>query len=135
MAGVGRNDERYAELIESIKGNAIAILESKRANTAIDIPTRQERLDAALAAAEERRELNAKPKYADLLFAIQLEEDEEVKEVLIEQTYVFNEVLTEEEKQVFNFVADGYVDPNPGFIANTFTSYVGSYPDPDGDYT
>jgi len=78
----------------------------------------------------------AKPDYATLLGQIAQETNTEIRDALIEECYVFDEPLTDEEKQLFSYVFDGYVEDNPGYDdANTFVSYVGKYFSLEGDET
>jgi len=78
----------------------------------------------------------AKPDYATLLGQIAQEANTEIRDALIEECYVFDEPLTDEEKQLFSYVFDGYVEDNPGYDdANTFVSYVGKYFSLEGDET
>jgi hypothetical protein len=74
------------------------------------------------------------PDYATLLKQIAEETDPVLKQQLIEQCYVFNEPLTEEEKSLFDYVDNGYVKDNPGYN-NEFKSYVGTYYDEEGNIT
>ena len=55
----------------------------------------------------------AKPDYATLLGQIAVETDPTVKQQLIDQCYVFTEALTDEEKDLFNYVSNDYFADNP----------------------
>jgi hypothetical protein len=43
--------------------------------------------------------------------------------------------LTEEQKSVFNYVIDGYIEDNPGIHGNMYASYIGIYISPTGEYS
>lgn len=85
----------------------------------------------------------AKPDYATLLGQIAVEKNKETPntaliEALTEECYVFNydDLPTEQEKQLFSYVLDGYVEDNPGRDeANTFVSYIGVYFSDEGETT
>ena len=77
----------------------------------------------------------AKPNYASLLGQIVSEFDPVAKQALINQCYVFQEPLTDEEKELFSYVEDGYIDANPGYLDTNFKSYVGKYFGPQGETT
>lgn len=81
--------------------------------------------------------ITVKPDYANLLELYQTETDEEVKEALQEQAYKFTAPLTEEEKSLFNYIPEDYIEDNPGYNEDgEFVSYIGSFPDPEtGEYT
>ena len=51
------------------------------------------------------------------------------------QCYVFEEALTDTEKNLFNYVSDEYFLFNPGTDSGTFKSYVGVYFNDTGDST
>lgn len=53
------------------------------------------------------------PNYATLLAQIAAESDSTAKQALIDQCYVFTEALTENEKELFEYSAFGYVADNP----------------------
>lgn len=46
--------------------------------------------------------------------------------------YTFDAVPTPEEAEIFEYAAYNYFDFNPGYISNTFVSYVGLYYDATG---
>jgi len=56
----------------------------------------------------------AKPDYALLLSRIAQETDPIKKQELIDACYVFTEELTEDEKDLFNYVSKEYIADNPG---------------------
>jgi hypothetical protein len=80
-----------------------------------------------------------KPNYLQLAELIKNETDPAKKQELIQQLYVFVETLTDEEKDLFNYINKGYIKDNPGpntFVDNTVypfdnaqkaESYVGVY--------
>ena len=53
----------------------------------------------------------------------------------ITDLYVFTEELTEQEKELFNYVKHGYFVNNPGIVSGLFSSVVGTYYQEDGDTT
>lgn len=75
------------------------------------------------------------PNYALLLQQIAQEEDPVVKQQLIDQCYQFNDQLTEEEAVLFDYCIPGYIDKNPGYTNNKYSSYIGVYINQDGEYT
>lgn len=75
------------------------------------------------------------PNYAELFEQIRLETNPVIREQLIEQAYQFNEPLTPEEAQFFDYLIPGYVQNNPGGVGNSFRSYVGVYINQEGEYT
>jgi hypothetical protein len=78
----------------------------------------------------------AKPNYASLLAQIAVEADADTKQALIDQCYVFTEALTEEEEDLFSYVARDYFEDNPGDDAQgNFVSYVGVYFSETGERT
>tara|TARA_R110000823_G_scaffold293163_1_gene411977 strand:+ start:58 stop:294 length:237 start_codon:yes stop_codon:yes gene_type:complete len=77
----------------------------------------------------------ANPDYATLLPLIAAETDAGAKAALELQCYVFEEELTDTEKNLFNYVPDGYITFNPGTDGGTFKSYVGVYFNDSGDST
>lgn len=78
--------------------------------------------------------LMAKPDYAALLAQIASETDPTTKQALIDQCYTFPEPLTDAEKDLFNYAADGYIDDNPGYDDQyVYISYAGKYYNDDGD--
>ena len=69
----------------------------------------------------------ANPNYASLLAQIAAETDANAKQALIAQCYIFNEPLTDAEKELFNYTTSDYIENNPGIAGNSFASYVGIY--------
>ena len=81
----------------------------------------------------------AKPNYQQLLSQIAQETDPEIKEQLEAECYQFTEELTEEEKELFDYVSKSYIENNPGtepYVETDFypfddalkvDSYVGVY--------
>ena len=57
------------------------------------------------------------------------------KTALEQQCYVFDEALTDTEKNLFNYVFDEYLTFNPGTDSGTFKSFVGVYFNDSGDST
>ena len=51
------------------------------------------------------------------------------------QCYVFEEPLTDTEKNLFNYVFDDYLTFNPGTESGTYKSFVGIYFNDSGDST
>ena len=76
----------------------------------------------------------AKPDYATLLSQIAAASGD-AKTALELQCYVFEEELTDTEKNLFNYVSDEYFLFNPGTDGGTFKSYVGVYYSDTGDTT
>ena len=76
----------------------------------------------------------AKPDYATLLSQIAAASGA-TKTALEAQCYVFDEALTDTEKNLFNYVFDEYLTPNPGTESGTFKSYVGVYYSDTGETT
>jgi hypothetical protein len=68
-----------------------------------------------------------KPNYKHLLGQIALENNIDNKRQLESQCYLFNEELTQEEKDLFNYCDNGYIEANPGLVGNSIKSYVGTY--------
>lgn len=66
------------------------------------------------------------PNYKAISEQLKSETNPTVRQKLIDQLYVFNEPLTEEEKDLFGYVQSGYIENNPG---NDGNSYVGNYKD------
>tara|TARA_B100000579_G_scaffold347289_1_gene300325 strand:- start:14350 stop:14535 length:186 start_codon:yes stop_codon:yes gene_type:complete len=54
----------------------------------------------------------AKPDYATLLPQIAAETDSDAKQLLINQTYIFTEELTQAEKNLFGYVDSDYLPIN-----------------------
>ena len=76
----------------------------------------------------------AKPDYATLLSQIAAASGD-AKTALELQCYVFEEELTDTEKNLFNYVSDEYFLFNPGTDSGTFKSFVGVYFNDSGDST
>ena len=76
----------------------------------------------------------AKPDYATLLSQIAAASGA-AKTALELQCFVFEEALTDTEKNLFNYVSDEYFLFNPGTDSGTFKSYVGVYFNDSGDST
>jgi len=76
----------------------------------------------------------ANPDYATLLTQI-ASASGDAKTALELECYVFEEELTDTEKNLFNYVPDGYITFNPGTDGGTFKSYVGVYFNDSGDST
>jgi len=76
----------------------------------------------------------ANPDYATLLSQIAAASGS-TKTALEAQCYVFDEALTDTEKNLFNYVFDEYLTPNPGTESGTFKSYVGVYYSDTGETT
>lgn len=75
----------------------------------------------------------AKPNYIEIANNIANETDPTIKQGLLDQLYVFIEPLTPQEKELFDYVQEGYIENNPAVIDGEFTSYVGIYYTSDGD--
>jgi hypothetical protein len=76
----------------------------------------------------------AKPDYETLLSQIAAASGA-AKTALELQCYVFEEELTDTEKNLFNYVSDEYFLLNPGTESETFKSYVGVYYSDTGETT
>ena len=76
----------------------------------------------------------ANPDYATLLSQIAAASGS-TKTALEAQCYVFDEALTDTEKNLFNYVFDEYLTFNPGTDSGTFKSFVGVYFNDSGDST
>ena len=76
----------------------------------------------------------ANPDYATLLSQIAAASGD-TKTALELQCYVFDEALTDTEKNLFNYVFDEYLTFNPGTDSGTFKSFVGVYFNDSGDST
>tara|TARA_B100001564_G_C20615161_1_gene659509 strand:- start:989 stop:1222 length:234 start_codon:yes stop_codon:yes gene_type:complete len=76
----------------------------------------------------------ANPDYATLLSQIAAASGA-AKTALELQCFVFEEALTDTEKNLFNYVSDEYFLFNPGTDSGTFKSYVGVYFNDSGDST
>lgn len=78
----------------------------------------------------------ANPDYKTLLQQIGKETDLVKKQELIEKTYIFEEQLTEEEKELFDFVEKDYIKNNPGYTnSKEYVTYTGKYWTKFGDET
>jgi len=76
------------------------------------------------------------PNYATLLPQIAAESNPTTKQNLINQCYVFTTALTDEEKQLFEYVQQDYVQNNPGNADDSsFSAYAGVYYNSDGETT
>ncbi len=69
----------------------------------------------------------ANPDYATLLGQIASTPAGDARDALIAQCYIFNEPLTAEEEQLFDYMNKEYVENNPATVDGVFKSYVGSY--------
>ena len=76
----------------------------------------------------------ANPDYATLLSQIAAASGD-AKTALELQCFVFEDPLTDTEKNLFNYVSDEYFLFNPGTDSGTFKSYVGVYFNDSGDST
>ncbi len=76
----------------------------------------------------------ANPDYATLLASIAAATGA-TRTALEAQCYVFEEPLTDTEKNLFNYVFDDYLTFNPGTDSGTFKSFVGVYFNDSGDST
>jgi hypothetical protein len=65
----------------------------------------------------------ANPDYAALLAQIAAETDPVLRQALIDQAYSFQEELTNEEIELFEYTQFGYIDPNPGVFQDTSAFY------------
>jgi hypothetical protein len=75
------------------------------------------------------------PDYETLLAAAAAETNPILKQQLLDQAYQFNEILTEDEISLFDYLVSGYVEKNPGIVGNAFASYVGVYYNDEGEDT
>jgi hypothetical protein len=64
----------------------------------------------------------ANPDYATLLPLIAAESDPAAKAILEAQCYVFNEELTEAERELFEFHAFDHTENNPGYVDGSYQS-------------
>ena len=76
----------------------------------------------------------ANPVYATLLARIAAATGA-TRTALEAQCYVFEEPLTDTEKNLFNYVFDDYLTFNPGTESGTYKSFVGIYFNDSGDST
>jgi len=65
------------------------------------------------------------PDIAGLLQQAAAETDPVIKEQLIARAYAVTSPLTEEEKSLFGYLQNDYIENNPGLVGNRQTSYVG----------
>ena len=65
------------------------------------------------------------PDIAGLLQQAAAETDPVLKEQLIARAYAVTAPLSEEEKSIFGYVQNDYIENNPGLVGNRQTSYVG----------
>jgi len=49
--------------------------------------------------------------------------------------FTFKSLPTKEQTQVFEYVAFDYIDKQPGYVSETYSSFVGIYFSPDGKKT
>ena len=76
------------------------------------------------------------PNYATLLPQIAAESDPTAKQNLINQCYVFTATPTDEEKELFEYMKQDYVQNNPGNADDSsFSAYAGVYYNNDGETT
>ena len=66
------------------------------------------------------------PDIAGLLQQAAAETDPVIKEQLIARAYAVTSPLTEEEKSLFGYLQNDYIENNPGLVGNRQTSYVGT---------
>lgn len=77
----------------------------------------------------------ANPDYEALLRAAAAEDNPVLKQELLDQAFVFEEILEEEEIVLFDYVEEEYVENNPGIVGNSYSSYVGVYINQNGEAT
>jgi len=65
------------------------------------------------------------PDIAGLLQQAAEETDPVRKAQLTAQAYAVTAPLTEEEKSLYSYLQQGYIENNPGLVGNRQTSYVG----------
>lgn len=65
------------------------------------------------------------PDIAGLLQQAAEETDPVIKAQLTAQAYAVTAPLTEEEKSLYSYLQQGYIENNPGLVGNRQTSYVG----------
>jgi hypothetical protein len=65
------------------------------------------------------------PDIAGLLQQAAAETDPVRKAQLTARAYAVTAPLTDEEKSLFGYLQDGYIENNPGLVGNRQTSYVG----------
>lgn len=69
----------------------------------------------------------ANPDYSTLLAQIAAETDPVIKQQLIDQCYIFEDPLTNEEKELFEYCAFDYIENNPGYVEAADSSPTGVY--------
>lgn len=108
--------------------DVLALLEEKIPNG-----TKEEKLELIADLAALRV---GNPSYQRLLVLIAKDPDQDIKDGLTAQTFIFEELLEEEEKNIFSYADLDYIADNPGYdISNNFISYVGIYFSPSGETT
>jgi hypothetical protein len=65
------------------------------------------------------------PDIAGLLQQAAQESDPVIKAQLTARAYAVTAPLTDEEKSLFGYLQDDYIENNPGLVGNRETSYVG----------
>ena len=75
------------------------------------------------------------PNYKAIAEQLKNETDPAIRKSLSDQLYVFNEPLTNEEKDLFGYIDSGYIENNPGIQGNQYASYVGTYYSNTGEIT
>jgi hypothetical protein len=65
------------------------------------------------------------PDIAGLLAQAVAETDPVIQAQLYQQAYRFTAPLTNQEKTLFAYMEDDYIENNPGLVGNRETSYVG----------
>jgi hypothetical protein len=75
------------------------------------------------------------PNYSVLLGLIGRETDVDVDDALIQQTFIFVNVLAQEQIKLFEYCEPNYITNNPGYDGDTYKSYVGMYYSPLGEIT
>jgi hypothetical protein len=74
----------------------------------------------------------SKPDYFSIAQQLKTETDLIIRQQLTEQLYTFNSTLTEEEKELFEYVEFDYFENNPSTVNDKFISAVGVYYRDDG---
>jgi len=75
------------------------------------------------------------PDYRKLALERAQETDPVKRREIEKQLFVFEEELTEEEKSLFGYWTEGYIQDDPGVVNGKLTSYVGAYFDESGNTT
>lgn len=80
---------------------------------------------------------NTKPDYANLFTIMANETDPDVYLKLRTEAYTFVAPLTQEEKDLFNYLPSDYIENNPGYNEDgEWVSFIGSFPNPEtGEYS